>query len=135
MVLGLLVNVMPSNFFSRILRSEALVYKSYFFKNSCSTEIVRHYILILFYKQCNFSCICLLVKMASKTVTRSICAKRSSCLQAIFFLNKFQPNLKSCSYLHISDTKVLIKSFFLLSLLILGFFSPPFLIFPEHINY
>ena len=31
MVLGLLVHVTPSNFFSRILRSEALVYKSYFF--------------------------------------------------------------------------------------------------------
>ena len=31
MVLGLLVHVTPSNFFRRILRSEALVYKSYFF--------------------------------------------------------------------------------------------------------
>ena len=31
MVLGLLVNVTPLNVFSRILRSEALVYKSYFF--------------------------------------------------------------------------------------------------------
>ena len=34
------------NFFSRILRSEALVYNSYFFHNSRSTEIIRHYILI-----------------------------------------------------------------------------------------
>ena len=38
MVLGLLVHVTPSIFFSRILRSEALVYKSYFFQNSCSTQ-------------------------------------------------------------------------------------------------
>ena len=30
-VLGLPVHVTPSNFFRRILRSEALVYKSYFF--------------------------------------------------------------------------------------------------------
>ena len=30
-VLGLLAHVMPSNFFSRILKSEALVYNSYFF--------------------------------------------------------------------------------------------------------
>ena len=42
MVLGLLVNVVPSNFFSRILRSEALVYKSYFFHNSRSAEIIRN---------------------------------------------------------------------------------------------
>ena len=41
-VLGLQVNVTPSNFFRRILRSEALVYKSYFFQNSRSTEIIRH---------------------------------------------------------------------------------------------
>ena len=46
-VLGLQVNVTPSNFFRRILRSEALV----------------------------FSRVCLLVKMASKTVTRSIVFK------------------------------------------------------------
>ena len=38
--------VTPSNFFRRILRSEALVYKSYFFQNSRSTEIIRHWILI-----------------------------------------------------------------------------------------
>ena len=31
MVLGLLVHVTPSNFFRRILKSEALVYKSFFF--------------------------------------------------------------------------------------------------------
>ena len=41
-VLGLLAHVTPSIFFSRILRSEALVYKSYFFQNSRFTEIIRH---------------------------------------------------------------------------------------------
>ena len=34
LVLGLLVHVMPLIFFSRILRSEALVYKSYFFRRA-----------------------------------------------------------------------------------------------------
>ena len=37
-VLGLLAHVTPKFFFSRILRSEALVNNSYFFQNSCSTE-------------------------------------------------------------------------------------------------
>ena len=41
-VIGLLVHVTPPIFFRRILRSEALVYKSYFFQNSCSTEIIRN---------------------------------------------------------------------------------------------
>ena len=35
-VVGLQVNVTPSNFFRRILRSEALVYKSYFFSEQPS---------------------------------------------------------------------------------------------------
>ena len=69
MVLGLLVHVTPSNFFIRILRSEALVYKSYFL----STAVLRKLFEIRFsYKHCNFSRVCLLVKMASITVTRSI---------------------------------------------------------------
>ena len=43
LVLGLLVHVMPSNFFRKILRSVALVYKSYiFFQNSRSKEIIQH---------------------------------------------------------------------------------------------
>ena len=33
-------------FFSRILRSEALIYKSYFFQESRFSEIIRHKILI-----------------------------------------------------------------------------------------
>ena len=45
----------PQLFFRRILRSEALVYKSYFFQNSCST-----------YNHRNFSRVYLLVKMRRK---------------------------------------------------------------------
>ena len=45
-VLGLLVHVTPSSFSSRILRREALVYKSYVCQNSRSKEIIRHQILI-----------------------------------------------------------------------------------------
>ena len=45
-VIGLLAHVTPSIFFSKILRSEAFVYNSYFFQNSCSTEILLHLILI-----------------------------------------------------------------------------------------
>ena len=36
------VFVWESNFLSKIVRSEALVYNSYFFQNSCFTEIIRH---------------------------------------------------------------------------------------------
>ena len=45
-VLGLLAHVTPSNFFSRILKSEALVYNSYFFQSSRFTAIIRHEIPI-----------------------------------------------------------------------------------------
>ena len=41
-VLGVLAHVTPSNFFSRILKSEALVYSSYIFLISRFTEIIRH---------------------------------------------------------------------------------------------
>ena len=59
------------NFFSsRILRSEALIYNSHFFLNS---RFKRKLFDIRFsYKHRNFSRVCLFVKMASKTVTRSI---------------------------------------------------------------
>ena len=69
MVLGLLAHATPSIFFSRILRSVALVDNSYFFR----TAVLRKLFDIRFsYKHCNFSRVCLLVKMTSKTVTRSI---------------------------------------------------------------
>ena len=45
-VIGLLAHATPSIFFSKILRSEVFVYNSYFFQNSCSTEIFLHLILI-----------------------------------------------------------------------------------------
>ena len=41
-ILGPLAHVTPSVFFIRILRSEALVYNSFFSQNSHSTEIIRH---------------------------------------------------------------------------------------------
>ena len=73
MVLGLLAHVTPSIFFSRILRSEALVYDGYiyiyiyiyffFFQNNSSTEIIRHYIFI---QKLFLTRDYLLVKMASK---------------------------------------------------------------------
>ena len=74
MVLGLLVHVLkkktPSNIFSRVLRNEALGYKSFFFFR---TAILRKLFEIRFsYKHFNFARVCLLVKMALKTVTRSI---------------------------------------------------------------
>ena len=60
---------MPSVFFSTILRSETLVYNSYFFR----TAVLRKLFDIGFScKHCSFSRVCLLVKMASKTVTKSI---------------------------------------------------------------
>ena len=61
------LHVTPSNFFSRIVKSEALVYNSFFF--FFRTAVLRK---LLDYKRCNFSLGCQLVKMASKTVTRSI---------------------------------------------------------------
>ena len=41
-VLRLLAHVTSSIFFSRILRSKALVYNAYFIQNRRSTEIIRH---------------------------------------------------------------------------------------------
>ena len=68
-VLGLLAHATPSICFSRILRSVALVDNSYFFR----TAVLRKLFDIRFsYKHCNFSRVCLVVKTASKTVTRSI---------------------------------------------------------------
>ena len=69
LVLGLLVHVTPPVFFSRILRSEALVYKLYFCQNSRSPEFFD---IRFSYKHYNFSRVCLLVKMALKTLTRSM---------------------------------------------------------------
>ena len=69
-VLGFLVHVTPSNFFRTIFRSEALVYKSCFFQISRSMEIIYllfiYYLFRFSYNHCNYSHVCLLVKMASK---------------------------------------------------------------------
>ena len=73
MVLGLLVHVTPSNFFSRIRKSEAFTNHIFseqpFYGNYSKLDSQ--------YKHCNFSRVCLLVKMASKTVTKSIPTIRS----------------------------------------------------------
>ena len=59
-----------SNFFSRIVRGESLVYNSYIFFR---TAVLRKLLNLKFsYKHCNFSRGCLLVKMASKAVIRPI---------------------------------------------------------------
>ena len=89
MVLGLLVHVTPSNFFRRILRNEALVYKSYFFQSeqpfygNYSTSD-SHTIT-----DSNFSGVCLLVKMALKTVTR--------CIQKSAFYSNLTVSFLACS--------------------------------------
>ena len=60
-VLGLLAHGTPSIFFSRFLRSEALVYNSYFFR----TAILRKLFDIRFSnKHSNLSRVCPLVKIA-----------------------------------------------------------------------
>ena len=70
-VLGLLAHVTPSICFGRILRSEALVYNSYIFFR---TAVLRKLFDNRFsYKHCNFSRVCLLVKMGSKTPFKVFC--------------------------------------------------------------
>ena len=59
----------PPKFFSTILCFVALVYNLHFFR----TAVLRKLFDIRFsYKHFNFLHVCLLVKMAMKTVTRSI---------------------------------------------------------------
>ena len=139
MVLGVLAHLTPSIFFSRFLRSEALVYNSYIFfrtailrklfdirflhkgcdpfnqtsnlsdREKWSTSKAGPVFSKLFWldrtdplsfgpkfseiliewitpKHCNFSCVCLLVEMASKTLTRSIssCYCGNICLPLIW---------------------------------------------------
>ena len=60
----------PPKFLSAILCFVALVYNYIFFR----TAVLRKLFDIRFsYKHCNFSQVCLLVKMASKTMRGSIC--------------------------------------------------------------
>ena len=59
----------PAKHFRTILWFVALVYNWYFFQNS---RLWKLFNIRFSYKHCNFSHVCLLVKMASKTVTRSI---------------------------------------------------------------
>ena len=65
-VLGLLVHVMPLIFFSRILRSEALVYKSYFFRRAFFRKLFN---IRFSYKHCNFSRVQDGIKIRDKVYT------------------------------------------------------------------
>ena len=65
------LHVTPSNFFIRVLRSVKLKFTIHVFFEP--TAVLRKLFDIRFsYKHCNFSRDCLLVKMTSKTITRSI---------------------------------------------------------------
>ena len=93
-VLSLLVHVTPLIFFSRILRSEALVYKSYFFRRAFFRKLFD---IRFSYKHCNFSRVCLLVKMVSKSVTRSI--------QSTFEIINLSGNFHHSSCSHVLSNK------------------------------
>ena len=104
------MHVTPLIFFSRILRSEALVYKSFFFFRRA---VLRKLFDITFsYKPCNFSRVCLHVKMASKTVTRSITHFSKLCLHfvivnrtlfsSVFFLKIIVNNVFYCCTVNLS---------------------------------
>ena len=74
------LNVMPSIFLSRIKRSEALVNNSFFFfRTAVLQKYYSTYTVRFLYKHGIFSRGCLLVKMASKTVTMSIRLAKSLC--------------------------------------------------------
>ena len=64
----------PPKLFRTILCFVALVYNSYFFRTAVLWKLFD---IRFSYKHCNFSHVCLLVKMASKTVTRSLNVQRS----------------------------------------------------------
>ena len=71
----------------------------YFRAILCFVAVLRKlFDIISLYKHCNFSRVCLLVKMASKTVTRSIeqiHVKLQSLLLYTWSWNKFQQTIKS----------------------------------------
>ena len=60
---------MPPKFFRTILCIVALLYNWYFFRTAVLLKLSD---IRFSYKHCNVSRVCLLVKMASKTVTRSM---------------------------------------------------------------
>ena len=99
---------MPQFFFSTILCFVALVYNSFFFFR---TAFVRKLFDIRFsYKHCNFSRGCLLVKMASKTVTRStIFCFTAQSLVANEGLDGVNPKLSNCLKLNLQPSKMQIN--------------------------
>ena len=79
----------PPKLFRTILCFVVLVYNYIFFR----TEVLRKLFDIRFpFKHCNFSHVCLLVKMASKTVTRSILSGMCCSVFQILLQNLFQIN-------------------------------------------
>ena len=91
MVLGLLRHVTSSFFSIRILKTEILVYNSYFFR----TAVLRKLFDLRFsYKHCNFSRVCLLVMMVSKTVTRSNVFHSSNRRSIMVSFNTINPSNK-----------------------------------------
>ena len=59
----------PAKLFRTILCFVALVYNSYFFRTAVLWKLFD---IRFSYKHCNFSHVCLLVKVTLKTVTRSV---------------------------------------------------------------
>ena len=77
-----LITSTPPKFFRTILCFVALVYNLYFFRKA----VMRKLFDIRFScKHCNFSRICLLFKIASKTVTRSILPHTAYIMCLCFF--------------------------------------------------
>ena len=91
---------MVQNPWRRVLRNEALVYNWYFFR----TAVLRKLFDIRFsYKHCNFSDVCLLVKMASKPVTRAVEREMRQ------WGRKFM-NFKNLSYIKKQNKTILTKN-------------------------
>ena len=81
--LGLLAHETPEIFFSRILRSEALAVHIFF-----RTAVLRKLFDIRFsYKHCNFSRVCLLVKMAGRKPWQGLLQNRGLQSLFLFFLS------------------------------------------------
>ena len=108
MVLGLLVHVTPLIFFSRILRREALVYTSFFFRRAALRKLfdIRFAYKHTLYR--NFARICLLVKMASETLTRSIAsnALKFSYRKSLHNKSRCSNTMKSFLAFRIMNTRI-----------------------------
>ena len=78
-----------------------LGYKSYFFRRA----VLRKLFDIRFsYKHCNFSGVCLLVKMASKTVTRSISRQILECFGCVSWRDRKMTIHHGCNLMQLTIT-------------------------------